>query len=177
MRRQERDRTREPCDGPLAVEPADHGAGEILVRRRAAVAAQHVHAQGEESVQRHPPRHVLDMRVEAAVLVDDDHRGQTAGIARAGEIAGERAVRPRPGDAAGGQARIVGRHDRCLGRVGRQQGQHRGRRRRPARQHGKPVKEGPAVHAPVGEPVIEVDDRLRDGHGFAPRFGPRTAGA
>jgi hypothetical protein len=73
-------------------------------------------------------------------------------------------------------ARIVGRHDRRLGRVRRQHRRERARGRRAARQDREPIEEAAAVHAPVGGAVVEVDARLRDGHGVTPRVGPGRAG-
>src|SRR3546814_2630372 len=60
---------------------ADHLARLVLVGGRAAGRRQEVDSQGDETLQRHAPDDVLDVRVEAAVLVDDQHRRQPAHVA------------------------------------------------------------------------------------------------
>jgi hypothetical protein len=57
---------------------AERRARLVLVRRRAAEGRKRVGRQRGETFERNAPRHVLDVRVEAAVLVDDDDAGRFA---------------------------------------------------------------------------------------------------
>ena len=53
---------------------------------------QAVGCEGDEIGEREPARHVLDIGVQAAVLVDDDHRGKPVLGRRPREVAGDRPV-------------------------------------------------------------------------------------
>ena len=65
----------EKATGLFGLERADHVARLVLVVGRAALRRQIVAAEGDEAFLGHAPRHVLDVRVEAAVLVDHEHGG------------------------------------------------------------------------------------------------------
>jgi len=65
-------------DHLLAVGLGVEVAGLVLVGRRPAVDREQIGRECEEALGRIPPRHVLDVRVEAAVLVDDHDRGTLA---------------------------------------------------------------------------------------------------
>jgi hypothetical protein len=63
-----------------------HGAALVVVPRVASQRAQRVGGQGQEPLDRQPPRDVLDVRVQAAILVDDEDRRELRVIGlRAGE--------------------------------------------------------------------------------------------
>ena len=62
------------CAVSSGIERGDHVAALVLVGRRAAERRQHVDREAEKAFEREPPRDVLDVRIEPAVLVDDDHR-------------------------------------------------------------------------------------------------------
>ena len=71
---EERHRRGDAPRGLVGIERADHVAGLVLVRRRAAERREHVDGKREEAFERDAPRDVLDVRIEPAVLMDDDHR-------------------------------------------------------------------------------------------------------
>ena len=101
------------------VELAEHSACLLLVGRRSAERRQIVRGKRHEAFQRDPPCHILDVRVEAAVLVDDDHRSElAAAVGRLHQIALHVAAGARPGDILGLQPRVVFRHDRRARRIG-----------------------------------------------------------
>ena len=62
-------------------------ARRVFARGRAAGDGEEVGREGEKAFDREPPRHVLDMRIEPAVLVNDDHGGTLAAGGAAHEIA------------------------------------------------------------------------------------------
>ena len=70
----ERHRGGDAMRGLLGIERADHVARLVLIRRRAAERREHVDGVGQEAFEREAPRDVLYVRIEPAVLVDDDHR-------------------------------------------------------------------------------------------------------
>ena len=65
----------------LAIELADELSRLVLVRGRAAARGQRIGSDRQETGERHAPRDILDMRVEPAVLVDDDD-GRPLRVAR-----------------------------------------------------------------------------------------------
>ena len=72
------------------AESAGRGAAESRVlggAERAASGLQLINSDRRETLHRETARDVLDMRVEAAVLVDDDHRREPAALPRFREMA------------------------------------------------------------------------------------------
>ena len=95
----------------------------VVVAGIAAHGRQAVRRQGQEAGRGGPPRDVLDMRVEAAILVDDHHGRERAVAARLHEIAAHRPRRPAGRvvlDVVGPDAR-VGERDRLRLGVARQE--------------------------------------------------------
>ncbi len=107
---QERRRGGDLRRGILGLEIGEHVARLVFVGRRAAERRQHVDRKRQKAFKRDTARDVLDVRIEPAVFMDDDHR-RTLGFApeprqiaadpRAGGV-----VRRRFDD----QPRIVGRN-------------------------------------------------------------------
>src|SRR3546814_19285916 len=101
---------------------ADHLARLVLVGGRAAGRRQEVDSQGDETLQRHAPDDVLDVRVEAAVLVDDQHRRQPAHVAGgARHVARQLALGGEGGNGFGGAAGVVWLDGGTCGGVVREQ--------------------------------------------------------
>ena len=154
------------CDaarGVAGIERADHVAGLVLIGRRAAERREHIDRQAEEAFERDAARDVLDVRIETAVLVDDDdgrafalrfEPRQSAADARAGRV-----IRYR----VDGEPRIVGRDHRGAGVIVLQQRQQRQRRRARSGDLGQPVEEVAAVDAAMREAVVKVDNALIHG--------------
>ena len=93
---EERDRGDRIGDVVLGIDPGDDPARLVLVRGRAADRRQEIRGERDEALERRAPRHVLDMGIEAAVLVDhDDARQLAAGVRRAREIGLHLAARAR----------------------------------------------------------------------------------
>src|SRR3546814_16497985 len=68
--------------------------------------------RSDETLQRHAPDDVLDVRVEAAVLVDDQHRRQPAHVAGgARHVARQLAMGAGEGNGFGGDAGVVWRDE------------------------------------------------------------------
>ena len=106
--------------------------------------------------------------------MDDDDGRQLGAALRLHEIALE------AGDAGnldrlGDDARVALRHGLRLGVVVLQDRQQRGRCGGAAGQRREPVEEGAAVHAAVGEVVVEIDDALIHGCPPVADFVPRIA--
>ncbi len=66
------------------------GAPVVVVAGVAAERREPVRCEGEEAFQRRTPRHILDIRVEPAVLVDHEHRRPRALSRRVHQIAAHR---------------------------------------------------------------------------------------
>ena len=128
----------------IGLQRVDQLARPIRIGRGAALGRQQIRRKGHVAGQRHAARHILDMWVQTAILVDDDHRRQRAGgPGRAGEIGGQLAAGGRKLDQLGGDAGIVGCHEHGLGR--RDAGEARGQ----AEQSGQgqpPVDLMPVAH-------------------------------
>ena len=144
----------------------------VLVGGSAAERRQEVGRQRDEAFQRESPGDVADMRVEPAILVDDDDGRQLVrhpGGPR--EIALHLAGTARIGDVLAGDARIVLRDHRGLRRIRREKRRDHGRRRPAAGQPRQLLHEAAPVERQVGVFVIGVDHRLRDNlshHHFLP---------
>ena len=107
----------------VGVEAALQGAAVVVVARIAPHRGQAVRGEGEEPGHRRAPRDVLDVRVQAAVLVDDQHRRKRPVAGRLHEIAAHlprRAARRRVLDVGPRHPR-VGERDGLRLRVARQQ--------------------------------------------------------
>ena len=161
---QERHRRDGIGDRLRPVERADHLARLVLVLRRAAGRRQEIRRERQKAFERHAPRHVLDVRIEPAVLVHhDDRRQRPGGIGRPHQIAAHRLpFGARPGDRLGLHPRIVLRDDRRARLVG---GEHRRDRRRGRRRAGQPLQllhEIAAVERQMRVVVVELDHLLRD---------------
>ena len=138
-------------------------ARRVLAGGRAADERQQIDRVGEIAFDREPARDVLEVRIEPAVLVDDeDDRALALGLG-AREVAVDLALGRVVGEALGRQPRVVGRDDRGLRVVVLQQRQQRGGGRGRAGELGQAVEEFAAVHAAMGEAVVEIDDFLVQG--------------
>jgi hypothetical protein len=150
-----------PTAPTLPVDSAwDHLARLVLVGGRAAERREHIDRQCQEAFQRKPARHVLDMRVEAAVFVDDKDGRAFDFVLAAHQL-------PRDLCAGGvirrrvdGKPRIIRRDHRCPGVIVLQQRQQRGGGRGRAGEFGQPIEEIAPAHAAMGECVVAVDDLL-----------------
>ena len=130
---------------------------------RAAERRQEVGRQRNETLKRKPPRDVADVRVQAAILVDDDDGRQLAVlVGRMHEIALHLAVCAGPCDVLCRQPFIVGRHDLRRGGTCRQQRRDGGCGRPRTCQPGELVHEAATVERQMGVFVIGVDHRLGD---------------
>ena len=148
--------------------------------------------QGHEPVGGEPAGDVLDVRVEAAVLMHHQHRWQLAGgTRRPHQIAPQRRGALANRDGLRRHARIVGRDQRRGCRVGAKHDECGRRGRGAAGEFGKAAHEDPPVEATMGELVVEIDDFLLHGHppgpvdptpsldyrGWAVRTAPGLAGS
>ena len=70
-----------------AIDLAEQLAALVVVARITADRRQRVRRKGDEVLQREPPRDVLGMRIETAILVDDENRGQFCGRFAPGRLA------------------------------------------------------------------------------------------
>ena len=114
------------------------------------------------------------MVVEAAILVDDEHHRKIGGgTGRSGIIALVCAARrDLPFELLGPDAGIVGRDDRFGGAAG-DAGQSKARRGGATGDAGELGHEGAAVHAFVGEAVVERDHGVAYvGHWLIPCLSP-----
>ena len=171
---EERHRRGDAMRGLVGVERADHVARLVLVGRRAAERREHVDRVGEEAFERDAARDVLDVRIEPAVLVDDDDRRALSLRFEPRQIAADGVPAGVIGHAVDRQPRIVGRNDRRARIIVLQQRQQRQRRRARAGDLRQPVEERAAVDAAMGEAVVEIDDALV--HGTLPAdVSPRLA--
>src|SRR5829696_8564269 len=125
---------------------SDHVAGLVLVGRRAADGAQVIDRGRGEARDRKPACDVLDVRIQAAVLVHDDDGGEFLPLPRLGEIALEPRRAARDVDHLGDKARIALRD--ALG---------------PGGNRGEPVQEGAAGQAAMGVAIEKLDDALVHG--------------
>ena len=78
------------------VELGLHRAPVVVVARIAAERRQAVGREREEALHRRAPRHVLDVRIQAAVLVDHQHRRQRPVARRLHQVAAHLVARCRP---------------------------------------------------------------------------------
>ena len=144
------------------IEAGLQRAAVVVVAGIAADREQAVGREGEEAVECCAPRHVLDVGVEAAVLVNHQHRGERARARGLHQIAahGARgAARRRPGDVA----RLdlgIGEGNRLRVGVARKQ---RLRHGEPAHGDGGGAREErAAVHAAVAILVVELEHAAVD---------------
>jgi hypothetical protein len=124
----------------------------VLVTRVAAPREQRVGREGDEAVERQAARDVLDVRVQAPVLVHHQHQRQRAcGLRRPHQVTACRAMALRRGELDEGrpQPGVRGRHLLCRGEVRAQRGQHRGGRTHAADMPCRAVQEASPVDQPV----------------------------
>jgi hypothetical protein len=76
MLRHEGHGTGQTCDAFRSVQGAEQLPHLRLVGRRSAVRRQDVGGERQEALDAKRPRDILDVRVETAILVDDDDRGR-----------------------------------------------------------------------------------------------------
>ncbi len=134
-----------------------------LVGGRAAERRQQIDREGEEAFEREPARDVLDVRVEAAVLVHDDH-GRALGFdLEARQIARDARAGGVIGPGLCHEPRVVGSDGRGARVVILQQGQQRQRRGARAGDPGQAIEELAAAEAAMRKIVIEIDDALIHG--------------
>ena len=123
-------------------------------------ARERVHREGQEALDGHAPRHVLDVRVQAAVLVDHEHRRALAAALQPGEVA----VHARAGrvvaDGLGGEPRVVLVDDRRVRVVVLEHGQERGGGRGTAAELRQALEQLAPAHGAVRELVVQVDHPL-----------------
>ena len=159
------ERRRIPSAEVSAPEPVDEfwvpHRSELV--RIAANDIERIDAEREIACKRGAPRHVADMRVEAAIFVNH-HEGRAFGRAlRGDEIACQSGIRARHGEGRIiGEARIIRFHGLGAGVIILENGQQGCRRRRGAGEAGQPLHEGTAIHAAMGEAVVKLDDRTVD---------------
>ncbi len=75
-----------------AVDLTEQRRALLVVSGIAAHRSEPIGRQRHETVDRQPPRHVSDVRIETAVLVDDQYHGQFLGIRRPHEVALDAAI-------------------------------------------------------------------------------------
>ena len=158
-----RDGAARPGDDVVRLERADHVARLVLVGRRAADGAEVIDRDRGKARDRKPARDVLDVRVQAAVLVHDDDGGEFLPVLRLGEIALEPRRAARDVDHLGDEARIALRDGLGPGVVVLEQRQQRGCGGGPAGDRGETVEEGAAGQAAMGVAIEELDDALVHG--------------
>jgi len=134
-------------------------AGVAAERRQRVGRERHVVRDGE------PARHIFDVRIKSAVLVDDDDARQLAArVPRAHEVAAHRAraVRRRIRQVLRVDPRVVLPHllRPCVVRP--QRAEHRGGARAADREFGCAVKKLPAADLAVHVVVEDVEDFLRE---------------
>jgi hypothetical protein len=132
----------------------------ILARRGPAGDGQEVGRKGEVTLDREPSRHVLDMRVEAAVFLDHDDGGPLALGRGPHQVTVDRAFGRLVRHPLGREPAVVGRDDGGLGVIVLQQRQQRRGGRRRARKLGQAIEEFAPIDPAVGEAVVEIDDAL-----------------
>src|SRR5207249_11019006 len=118
---------------------------------------------GEETFERHAPRHILDMRIEAVVFVDDYHPRHLFDLLHPGEIARYGTPAGLEPDHIDCEARIVFRYDRRQRVIVlklREQYRRYGSAAREARQ---PFKKIPARHRSMRITVETIDILLLHG--------------
>ena len=138
----------------------NHVARLVLVGGRAAGGRQEIGRERDEAVERQAARDVLDMRIEAAVLVDHDHRPETRAGRRLGEISLHRAALAGIAHGSRRDARIVGLHHGRLGARDLSSGNSGAAAAVPPAKARKPIEEDAPFERCVGVFVVELDDAL-----------------
>ena len=146
--------------GLIRVQLGDHVAGLVLVGRRAAIRRQQIDRVGCEAFESEPAHNVLDVRIEAAVLVNDDHRGVLRIAFGARHVGGDVRRRSVEVDGVGDEARVVRRHSVGAGVIVLQERQQRQRRGGRPGNRTQPFEELAAVEPAMCKFVVEVDDAL-----------------
>src|SRR5258708_33791613 len=149
----------------LRVELAEQCDGLLLVARIAAGGSERVRREGDEAVHREAPCDVLDVRTEAAVLVDHDDASRLAAHFRGHRevaLAGAGALRRRILDPFGLDARVARRDHLAPGEIGTQCLEHCRRGKASDGVLARALDEPAPREAPVDVAVEEVQDRLRE---------------
>ncbi len=160
--------------GAQVTEPADHVGGDdcdvratepvsrcLLVDRRAAHVTEPVRGHRQVAGQRSAPGDVFDVRIQAPVLVDDQHPGHGPVVGRGpGNVRPHLRARARVADIGGAQPLILGVHLLSPGVVRFDEWQQGRRGRGAPGELRQPAQEGTARHAAVNVVVVEVDDAL-----------------
>jgi hypothetical protein len=143
-------------------------------------AAQPVRRDREIAGQRRAAGHVLDVRVEAAVLVDDDDRGRPFRGFRTRPVDPDLPTRSRVARAPGREPRIRLLDLPAVRVVGLEQRQHRRRSGAAAGDLRQPRDELPPRQAGVHVLVVEIGNATIDAHGspiLTRRSGRRSVSA
>ena len=82
---------------PSGFKRADHVAGLVVILGRAAQAMQIIGSQDGKAFHCHAPRHILDVRIKAAIFMDDDDAGIFAFGAWLHKVAGAAGITPESG--------------------------------------------------------------------------------
>ena len=147
----------------LAIQLANHVASGVLVFGSPTRRRQEVRRQNEKALQGDTSRDILDMRIETAVLVDDDHRRQFPSALGARHVGLDLACGPRIGGTAGLEPRILGRYLCCPRLVGLKQRYEGNGSCGAAGELGQPCQEHATIERCMGVFVVQIDDFLIHG--------------
>ena len=158
------------------VEAGLQRAAVIVVAGIAADGKQAVGRQRQKPFGRGAARHVLDVGIEPAILVDHQHDGKrpvALGLHQVAAHGAGGAARRRVGHVAGLDA-LVGEGDRLGVRVTRQQRLRHGEAA--DRHDSRLLQEGAAIDPPVAVFVIEIDRRAGRSRPASTPAAPQTPG-
>src|SRR5690606_18347039 len=149
------------CDDLRRIELREHLACLVLIRWRAACKGKIIWRKGDEPFQRQPSRHIADMFVKSAVLVDDDDGSDRAGcLSGPHQIALHFAIAARIGNVLALDAAVVCRNLPGPGGICRQERNDGSRRRARACQLRELVHETATIKGEMRVLVIRIDHRL-----------------
>ena len=152
----------DPLDG---IERAEHLRGLLLVAGIAAERRERVRRESHEPVHREPAGDILDVRIEAAVLVDHHDARPLARPRGPGKVALHRAGGRRVGEVLGREPRVVLRDLLRERVIGTQRFQHRR-----GREAADGILAGLVEEIAAGEPAVHVSiEQFQD-------FGREIAG-
>jgi hypothetical protein len=142
----------------------------LVVPGIAADRCQPVRGEGDEIGEGEPVRHVLDVRIEAAVLVDDEDGREPVVVGRPRQIAADASVplRRRDDDSLRPDPPVVGLNLDRPGVVGFEHLKKRRGRGACGRECLRPFQEGAAAHATIDIEVEEIEKLLRKVRRFLP---------
>ena len=127
---------------------------------------KHVDRIRQVTFGREPAGDILEVRIEAAVLMDDQNDRALALGLGARQVAVDLALGRIVGEPLGREARVVGRDHRGMRVIILQQRQQRAGGGRRARERGQSIEKFTPGDAAMGETVVEIDDSLV--HGVSP---------